>query len=276
VLARLGRDGVALPLQGETQVCGVRVRTGRNGHAPGGVWLHFDIGDGFLYTGDFGVESPVYAWDEPPAAAVVVMDASYGEYDGSLAECAAHLAQAFGRGAVLLPVPPDGRGPEMAFHLATVHGKLPCIGADLRASIERMIAGERGSLRPGTADVLARVAREAPPIGGPAGILLTGRADASDGETAKLVARWETERAPEIVFTGYFPPGSPAQRMVDSKRATYVRWNAHPRLADNVALARAVGARIVVPAFGDASRHLAAWRKALAPAGVALERELIF
>jgi glyoxylase-like metal-dependent hydrolase (beta-lactamase superfamily II) len=276
VLARLGRDGVALPLQGETQVCGVRVRTGRNGHAPGGVWLHFDVGGGFLYTGDFGVESPVYAWDEPPAAAVVVMDASYGEYDSSLAECAARLAPAFGRGSVLLPVPPDGRGPEMAFHLAAVHGKLPCLGVDVRASIERMVAGERDSLRPGVADELARIAREAPPITGPRGILLAGRADGSYGETAPLVARWEGERAPEIVFTGYFPPDSPAQRMVSSGRASTVRWNAHPRLADNAALARAVGARVVVPAFGDAVRHIEAWRKALAPARVVVDRELVF
>lgn len=277
VLARLGcvAEGRPLPLQGETRVCGIRVRAGRNGHAPGGIWLHFDVGDGFLYTGDYGVESPIYAYDEPPSAATVVMDASYGEYDVSLRECAARLAPVFERGAALLPVPPDGRGPEIAYYLATAHGKLPCLGADLRESIERMANEERESLRPGVADVLARIAREAPPITERQGILLSGRADASGGETAGLVARWEAERAPEIVFTGYFPPGSPAQRMVESKRANYIRWNAHPRLADNAALARAVGARAVMPAFGDASRHLEAWRKALAPARIVIERELV-
>jgi glyoxylase-like metal-dependent hydrolase (beta-lactamase superfamily II) len=277
VLARLGRagEGKALPLNGDTRVCGIRLRTGRNGHAPGGIWLHFDIEGGLLYTGDYGLESPVYAYDEPPPAATVVMDASYGDYGVSLQECAARLAPVFGRGAALLPVPPDGRGPEIAYHLATVHGRLPCLGTDLRASVERMARDERESLRPGVAEVLARIAREAPPIAGPQGILLAGRADGSDGETAALVARWEAESAPEIVFTGYFPPGSPAQRMVDSKRAIYVRWNAHPRLADNTALARAVGARAVMPAFGDAARHLEAWRRALAPARVVIERELV-
>jgi hypothetical protein len=277
VLARLGRggEGRALPLHGETRVCGIRVRTGRNGHAPGGIWLHFDIEGGVLYTGDYGMESPVYAYDEPPLAATVVMDASYGDYGISLQECAARLAPVFERGSALLPVPPDGRGPEIAYHLASVHGKLPCLGVDLRASIERMTDQERESLRPGVAEVLARVARDSPTITGPQGVLLTGRADASDGETAALVARWEAASAPEIVFTGYFPPGSPAQRMVDSGRATYVRWNAHPRLADNAALARAIGARTVIPAFGDAGRHLEAWRKALAPARVVIERELV-
>ena len=71
VLARLGREGGALPLHGETEVCGGRVRTGRNGHAPGGIWVHFEVSDGFLYTGDYGRESPIYAFDEPPPASAV-------------------------------------------------------------------------------------------------------------------------------------------------------------------------------------------------------------
>jgi hypothetical protein len=103
--------------------------------------------------------------------------------------------------------------------------------------------------------------------------MLTGKADASEGEAAELAARWEKMAAPDIVFSGYFPQGSPAQRLVDSGRARYLRWNVHPRLSDNAALVRAVKARTVVPAFGDA-RHLEAWRAAFAPARVTLEREI--
>lgn len=274
VLASLRREGQELPLNGTAEVCGISVRTGRNGHAPGGVWLHLDVEGGLLYTGDYGLESPVYACDEPPSAATVVMDASYGDYATSLQECAARLGPVFERGAALLPVPPDGRGAELAYHLATAHGRLPCLGADLRASLERMCGSARESLRPGVADELARIARDAPPIAGPRGIVLTGHADASDGEAGALAARWGPESAPEIVFTGYFPPGSPAQRLLDSKRASYIRWNAHPRLADNAALVRAVKPHTVVPAFGEA-RHLDAWRAAFAPARVTLEREVM-
>ena len=275
VLERLGRraGNKVLPLHGETEVCGARVRTGRNGHAPGGVWLHIDTGDGFLYTGDYGVESPIYAFDEPPPAATVILDASYGDYEDSMKDCAARLAPVLEGGAALLPVPADGRGPEIAYYAATTRKMLPCIGADLRASLGRLAGAERDSLRPHVADELARIARDAPPLGGPRGILLTGRADGSDGEAADLIAGWEKEAAPSIVFSGYFPPGSPAQRMVDSGRAHYIRWNAHPRLADNVTLARTVNAQVIVPAFGDA-RHLEAWRKAFAPARVAIEREV--
>jgi glyoxylase-like metal-dependent hydrolase (beta-lactamase superfamily II) len=270
VLRRLGRDGTALPLNGEAAVCGVRVRTGRNGHAPGGVWLHLDLGGGLLYTGDYGVESPVYAFDEPPAAATVVLDGTYGDYSASMADCIARFAAAFDGGAALFPVPPDGRGPEIAYHIAAKRGTLPRVGADLRASLQRMAESERDSLRPGVAEELARIAREAPPITDARGLLLAGRADASDGDAASLVARWEREATPDIIFSGYFPPGSPAQRLTERGRARYLRWNAHPRLADNASLVRAVKARTVMPAFG-AARHLDAWRAAFSPARVVME-----
>jgi hypothetical protein len=273
VLFRLAREGTALPLNGEAEVCGVKVRTGRNGHAPGGVWLHLDVGDGLLYTGDYGVESPIYAFDSPPPAATLVLDGSYGDYSGSMGDCIARFGPVLDRGSALFPVPSDGRGPDMAHHVATARGTLPCIGGDLRASLERMAARESDSLRSGVARELERIAREAPPITGPRGLLFAGRADAGEGETADLVARWERESAPDIIFSGYFPAGTPAQRLVDSGRARYIRWNVHPRLSDNVSLVRAVKARTVLPAFADA-RHLDAWRAAFAPARVVLEREV--
>jgi glyoxylase-like metal-dependent hydrolase (beta-lactamase superfamily II) len=273
VLSRLGREGTALPLNGEMDVLGVKVRTGRNGHAPGGVWLHLDLGDGLLYTGDYSVESPIYAFDSPPPAATVALDASYGDYSGSMEDCLFRFAPVLDEGGALFPVPSDGRGPEMAHHVATARGILPCIGGDLRASLERMAVGESGSLRRGVAEDLDRIAREAPPISNPRGLLFAGRADAAEGETADLVARWEHEPAPAIVFSGYFPPGSPAQRLVDSGRARYIRWNVHPRLSDNASLARSAKARTVMPAFADA-RHLDAWRAAFAPARVTLDREV--
>lgn len=273
VLASLGHPGTALPLSGTGQVCGIRVRTGRNGHAPGGIWLHLDIGDGFIYMADHGTESPLYAFDTPPPAGTIVLDASYGTYSDSLDDCIVRLGPVFDRKAALFPVPVNGRGPEMAHHLACSRGALPSIGEDLRASLARIAADDRESLRPGRAQELARIAREAPPIAGPRGLMFTGAGDAAGGEAAALVARWEREPQPEIVFTGYLPPGTPAQRLTDSARARYLRWNVHPRLADNVALVRAVKAHTVVPAFGEA-RHLEAWRAAFAPARVVIEREI--
>ncbi len=69
IVARSLPKGIAvrpLPLGGTSR----RARhcasqTGRNGHAPGGIWLHFAIGDGLLYTGDYSTESMLYAYDPP-------------------------------------------------------------------------------------------------------------------------------------------------------------------------------------------------------------------
>jgi len=63
-----GITGRPLPVRGCGDVLGIAVETGRNGHAPGGIWLSFAIGDGLLYTGDFSAESMLYAYDPPPPA----------------------------------------------------------------------------------------------------------------------------------------------------------------------------------------------------------------
>src|ERR1700678_4562728 len=52
VVARALPQGMtvkSLPVGGTADVLGIVVSTGRNGHAPGGIWLHFAINDGFLY-----------------------------------------------------------------------------------------------------------------------------------------------------------------------------------------------------------------------------------
>ena len=265
--------GAALPLNGTAEVCGIKVRTGRNGHAPGGVWLNLEVGDGLVYMGDHGVQSPLYAFDTPPRAGTLVVDGSYGGYADSLNVCITRLAPVFERSAALFPVPVNGRGPELAYHLAHARGILPHVSDDLRVALARMAADDAASLHTGVAAELARIAREAPPIAAARGLMFAGPGDAADGAAGELVARWEREPQPEIVFTGYLAPGTPAQRLTDSRRAQYIRWNAHPRLTDNVALVRAVKAHTVIPAFGEA-RHLDAWRAAFVPARVTLEREV--
>jgi Cft2 family RNA processing exonuclease len=253
-----------LPLRGACEVAGVRVSTGRSGHAPGGVWIHLDVGDGLLYMGDHSVESPVYAFDEPPRAGTVILDASYGEYSDSLAACRRAL-EAEAVGDVLLPVPEGGRGPEMALHFEHT-GRPVHVDAAMRDALKRLASVDGDSLREGVAAELERIATQAPAIDGPHGVMLASRADATAGEAGRLAGDWEAQATPAIVFTGYVPPGTPADRMVRSGRARYVRWNVHPRLEDNVALVRATGARVVVPAFGEAT----GLERAFAPARVAV------
>lgn len=259
-----------LPLSGETEVCGIRVRTGRNGHAPGGAWLHLGVGDGLLYMGDYSVESALYAFDAPPVATTVVLDASYGDYEQALTDVVPAFDRLFDAGPVLLPVPAAGRGPEIALYVLRSGRALPRLGEAVRQALATLAAEAAACVRPEARDEAGRLAREAPGIGGADGVMLAALSGPDGGEAAELVRQWESERSPAIVYTGYMSPGSPAERLTQSGRARYLRWNVHPTLSQNARLVRDTRARTVVPAFGDA-RHRPAWEIAFAPARVALE-----
>jgi Cft2 family RNA processing exonuclease len=273
IVRRLLGDAVtseSLPLQGNVDVCGIRVTTGRNGHAPGGVWLRVDIADGLLYMGDCSRESALYAYDAPVQAKTVIIDASYGSYDTSLTESLPEFERLFAAGPVLLPVPAAGRGADIALHVARSGRELPHIDGALRGMLDRLLDDYAACIHREAADDIARLARDAPAIESAQGVMLACVADATTGEASRLVDRWEDAPEPAIVFTGYIPPGTPAERLTRSGRARYLRWNVHPPLSHNVELVRETAAHTVLPAFGDA-RHLDAWQSAFGRARVALQ-----
>jgi Cft2 family RNA processing exonuclease len=260
-----------LPVRGTTEVLGVPLETGRDGHAPGGVWLHFGIADGFLYTGDYSAESALYAYD-PPAhpAATALIDCSYGDYDRALTACWNELAAYLGKGPLLLPVPANGRGPEIALELMRNGFRDIFIDDAMQKALRQLGDGAGISLRPGLAEEIHRLAKVTRSIDGARGVMLAASADGTSGATAQLLP--EFERSPDvvIVFTGYINPNTPAERLAQDGRAQRMRWNVHPRLSDTIALARMVRPRTIIPAFCDRT-HLAALASALAPARVTMD-----
>jgi Cft2 family RNA processing exonuclease len=261
-----------LPIRGESNVLGIRIETGRNGHAPGGIWMRFHGGTGLLYTGDYSTESALYAFDMPPKSRTAIIDASYGDDDTPLAvrqqALATHLA-----GDVLLPAPADGRGPDIALHLAR-SGKTIRFDDATRAAVRDLTGAARACLRDGVEADLAGLAESAAPAGEPAGATFATPATCSGGAAAKLVAQWEGEAEPAMVFTGYIPPGTPADRLVKSGRGKFLRWNVHPRLSDTVTLVHATGATTVIPAFCD-RKFLPALQAALKPATVTMDQVIV-
>jgi Cft2 family RNA processing exonuclease len=260
-----------LPISGTTEVLGIAVATGRNGHAPGGIWLDFAIGDGLFYSGDFSTESPLYAFD-PPAktSATALLDCSYGDYTEPLAECWNGLLPFVEGGPLLLPVPANGRGPEIALELYRHNFREIFIDDAMRKALRRLCGSAQVSLRGGLGDEIERLAAAAKPIDGVKGVMLAAAADGSSGATARLLAQWERDREPAILFTGYVPPGTPADRLIKSGRAQTLRWNVHPRLSDDAALVRTLKARTVIPAFCDRSK-LASLQAAFAPARATMD-----
>jgi Cft2 family RNA processing exonuclease len=279
IVARGLAKGIAvrpLPLGGSGEVLGIAVETGRNGHAPGGIWLRFAVGDGFLYTGDFSAESILYAYDPPTkTAATALMDCSYGSYDKPVADCWSTLAPFLERGPLLLPVPANGRGPEIALELLR-HGRSDIFVDDAMQRVLRHLCDSDGiSLHANVSEELERLAAIVKPIDGARGVMLAGPADGTSGATARLFNKWQTKSEPAILFTGYVNPTTPADRLVKSGRAQSMRWNVHPRLSDTVALVRALRAKTVIPAFCDRSQ-LAALAAAFAPARVTMDSAIAF
>ncbi|MGC2079531.1 MAG: MBL fold metallo-hydrolase [Xanthobacteraceae bacterium] len=264
-----------LPIRGPSDVLGIAVETGRNGHAPGGIWVHFDIGGGFLYTGDYSTESILYAFDPPKrAAATALIDCSYGDYQKPLADCWTELAAFVAKPPLLLPTPADGRGPEIALELMRRGVRDILIDDAMAKALRQLCDGGKVSLHAGLAGEIERLAEIALPIDGPRGVMLAASADATSGATARLLPQFEDVPQVGIVFTGYVNPTTPAERLSKSGRAQRMRWNVHPRLSDTVALVRDIKARTVVPAFCDRA-HLAPLAAALAPARVTMDEVVI-
>jgi glyoxylase-like metal-dependent hydrolase (beta-lactamase superfamily II) len=256
-----------LPPQGTTEVEGVVVTTGRDGHAPGGVWLHLATAEsGLLYAGDLCCESTLYALDPPPPARLAVLDASYGMDDVAQSSRREALAPLLREGSVLLPAPPRGRGPELALFAREVTGRLPSLCDATREAV-RDLLGIACAWARDEAEAPLRALLDAPPIPDePEGVMIAASADASGGAAAEAIARWHDRAEPLILFTGHVPAGSPAARLLQENRALWRRWNVHPRLRDNVRLMREMGAQMVLPAFTDAA--LPALEAAFAPAQI--------
>jgi Cft2 family RNA processing exonuclease len=263
-----------LPIGGSGEVLGIAVETGRNGHAPGGIWLRFAVGDGLLYTGDISAESMLYAYDPPTrTAATALMDCSYGSYDKPVADCWRTLTPFLARGPLLLAVPANGRGPEIALALLR-HGRRDIFVDDaMQRALRQLCDSDAISLRANVGEELERLAAIARPIDGARGVMLAASADGTSGATARLFDEWQSQAEPAILFTGYVNPTTPADRLVKRGRAQSMRWNVHPRLCDTVALVRALQAKTVIPAFCDRTQ-LAALAAAFAPARVTMEARI--
>jgi Cft2 family RNA processing exonuclease len=261
----------ALPLQGTREICGLTITTGRSGHAPGGLWFHVATGDGFLYMGDHCVESPLYAFDPPPPAGTAILDASYGDYEKLYTEAESALEGIVAANErVLLPVPAQGRGPEIALQLFR-YGHVPALDDEILGALKALVAANAECVKPDAIDGLKALISAAKPIASDfRGVSLCSPATAKGPVAERAISALESGLDIHIVFTGYVPPGTPADRLMKAKKARVQRWNIHPRLSDNAQLAGKVGARTVLPAFGD-RKALPAWGKAFAPRRVVIE-----
>jgi len=255
-----------IPIRGRANVRDIAIETGPNGHAPGGVWLRLAVGEGILYMGDYSIESALYGFDQPPPTATMIFDASYGDAEETQTRQRADLADMAENAALLLPVPADGRGPEIAMFLQQA-GFDVAIDAQVRAAAILLTQAARTSAKPAGVPALERLIRTARPLDADTpgqGVMVAHGGSGDTGVAGALIRRWREDSDPAIVFTGHLAAGTAGRQLVDNGRARFRRWNVHPTLSQNLRLIDSVNPRRVVPAFGD-TRFYPLWRHSLAP-----------
>ena len=258
-----------IPIRGRAKVLDIAIETGPNGHAPGGVWLRLAVGEGLLYMGDHSIESALYGFDPPPATATMIFDASYAEAEETQAHQRADLADMAENATMLLPVPADGRGPEIAIFLQQA-GFDVAIDEQVRGAAILLTQAARASAKPASLPGLEQLIRTARPLDAdaPAGGVMVAHGGSGDaGVAAALIRRWREQSDPAIVFTGHLAAGTTGRALVDQRRAKFRRWNVHPTFSQNLRLIEGVNPRRVMPAFGD-PRFFPTWRASVAPRAV--------
>lgn len=238
-----------IPEQGVTQIDGVTLTTGRNGHALGGVWLHFDLGDGLFYSGDWSEESQWFPFDAPPPAATAVIDCSYHLNTVSQADRLAELDQLIDRlpGQILFPVPPSGRAGELALHLMRRYGTdAVMLDPECRMALTSAL----------NSDGIAAAAQEITPLLArgdleAARFLICDTPNADGGAAWGYVRAWSESgrlgRDAHVIFTGHMTAHARGIERVEG--GYFRRWNVHPPLSDQIGLLQRIGARRFAPAF---------------------------
>ncbi|MBR9652955.1 MBL fold metallo-hydrolase [Thalassovita aquimarina] len=241
-----GAAFMPLPEVGQTTIDGVKITTGRNGHALGGVWFHFALGDGLFFSGDWSEESNWFAFDRPPAAATAMIDSSYHLDDVPQADRLAKLDRTLEElrwQQILFPVPPSGRAGELSLHLMR-YGEVS-IDDSCRLAISRAIAS--GSLTEGADALMPVLQRGFDPS---ARFLICDTPNADGGMAWQLVQEWRDTgrlgRESVVLFTGHMTAHA---RAIAAQGGRFLRWNVHPPLSDQVGMVRRLGARRFAPLF---------------------------
>ncbi|CAH1668422.1 MBL fold metallo-hydrolase [Chelatococcus asaccharovorans] len=243
-VARALAAPISLITPGEAFAVGdLTISTGRNGHVVGGLWCLVEgEGQRALYCGDVVPKSSVFAYDVPPPADVVLLDASYGDDDvPSAARAAAVVDWVAAHPRCLLPVPLAGRSLEM---LALLEQPL-ALATGLRDSLEAQIADPRW-LWPGLqAGLVARLEQAIDWTDGedwPDRPLMTHDAMGMGGPAAEQLPRAVRDGLP-ILLTGHVPTASPAYALREAGVADWLRLPTHPTVSENAGIAAVSGAR---------------------------------
>jgi Beta-lactamase superfamily domain len=246
-----GADLRMLPERGRAQVDGTIVTTGRNGHALGGVWLHFALGqEALFYSGDWSEESEWFAFDLPPAAGTALIDASYHLDPTGQLQRKADLDMALDKLSpqvqVLFPLPPSGRAGELALHL--MERGTVTLDDTCREALRQGLKSESVCVQ--AAKIAPLLEQRYDPL---ARFLICDTPNADGGMAWKMVERWRDAgilgRDGVVFFTGHMTAHA---RDIAAMGGYFLRWNVHPSLNDQKRMLEHLGAQRFAPLFCSA------------------------
>lgn len=242
-----------LPLHGSIEVASLTIETGRAGHSAGGVWMRIGGAEGVVYTGDICRESLLYPVDTPLPARTLIVDASYGEYDEDIRAASLAIIEKARRGPLLLPLPPTGRGVEIAVLLHEAGLPLSICNQHRRAAT-LMMEADAETLVPNGDQRIGAMLAAARPLGEdsePHGTMIAANGAATGGISKALLERFSSQPSVEILMTGHVEDNTPARAAITNGQAAFLRWNVHPRRRDIAWLHEVVRPQTTLYAFCD-------------------------
>lgn len=260
----------ALPLNGQTvlhkeNAPALYISTGANGHSLGGVWLHITdeahSTEGLFYSGDFSVESALFAFHCPPRSELALLDASYGNSDTPQTQHIQTL-KAYLQAPSILPVPASGRALELALWLPQNGFTSWSMDAQCYAALDLALQAPETQFQPGVFKQLQTMQQNHychtdgyPSLNTTADIWLLAD-PLADGQNNPFLKQWiaEQNRLPphqtashQLIYTGYLPD---SQRNESAHIQMHsLRWNVHPRRQDLVAVLQQTQAQAWQPLF---------------------------
>ncbi|GMO41366.1 MAG: MBL fold metallo-hydrolase [Treponemataceae bacterium] len=209
---------------------GIPFITGRSGHAPGGIWFHFDFeGRRVFYSGDMTLEPLLLAADMPPACDAAILNCAHAGMRLNSREQYAALERTVGAalsagGMVLLPVPPAGRGSDLYWYLSGRLRDAPLfVDQNILTAYDELIAGtewvkqglpvsRRTEAR--VVPVNTRAQREEAWRGG-CGVYLAGDGMLSTADSRFCYEQIKGRRDSKIIITGHAAAGTIAAEVQD-------------------------------------------------------------
>ncbi|WP_085907256.1 MBL fold metallo-hydrolase [Kiloniella majae] len=238
-----------LPEHGETLINGIKLTTGRNGHALGGIWFNFDLGDGLFYSGDWSEESDWFAFDRPPKASLALLDASYhlNNIPQSLHRQNMVMLIAQLDGQLLFPVPPSGRAAELALFLSQF-GEVS-LDETCQAAVRQALTMDK--MNGLCAEGQIKAERLLHPFNLNSRFLVCDNPNADAGMawdlTRNFVAENRLGEDVHLIFTGHMT--AHARDLKTQYNGHFCRWNVHPPLRDQIAMLQRLEASHYTPLF---------------------------